>query len=119
MRLRPALTLAVIAALLVAFLTPAHADGERRRKSRVDAAMKDLRHDMNETSRELRAAARSLRRAESRLPGARARVARVRGQLVAARAAIGRAHAAAALRPQARRRCRSAPGVRHSVPSRV
>jgi murein DD-endopeptidase MepM/ murein hydrolase activator NlpD len=86
MRLRPALTLAVIAALLVAFLTPAHADGERRRKSRVDAAMKDLRHDMNETSRELRAAARSLRRAESRLPGARARVARVRGQLVAARA---------------------------------
>ena len=86
MRLRPALTLAVIAALLLGFLAPAQADNERRRKHRVDAAMKHLRHDMNETSRELRSAARALRRAESQLPAARARVARVHGQLVAAQA---------------------------------
>lgn len=86
MRLRPALTLAVIAALLLSVLAPAQASDERRRKSRVDAALKDLRHDMNETSRELRAAAALLRRAESKLPAARARVARVHGQLVAAQA---------------------------------
>jgi murein DD-endopeptidase MepM/ murein hydrolase activator NlpD len=86
MRFRPALTLAVIAALFVGLLGPAQADDERRRKNRVDAAMKDLRHEMNETSRELRAAANALRRAESKLPGARARVARVHGQLVAAQA---------------------------------
>lgn len=86
MRLRPALTLAVIAALLVGFLTPAYAGDERHRKSQVDAGIKGLRHDLNETSKELRAAARSLRRAEGKLPAARARVARVRGQLVAARA---------------------------------
>jgi murein DD-endopeptidase MepM/ murein hydrolase activator NlpD len=86
MRFRPALTLAVIAALLVGFLGPAQADDERRRKNRVDAAMKDLRHEMNETSHELRAAANALRRAESKLPAARARVARVHGQLVAAQA---------------------------------
>lgn len=86
MRLRPALTLAVIAALLLGFLAPAQADNERRRKHRVENAMKDLRHDMNETSRELRTAAQALRRAESKLPAARARVARVHGQLVAAQA---------------------------------
>jgi murein DD-endopeptidase MepM/ murein hydrolase activator NlpD len=86
MRLRPALTLAVIAALLVGFLTPAYAGDEKTRKKRVDSAIRDLRHDLNETSKELRAAARSLRRAEGKLPAARARVARVRGQLVAARA---------------------------------
>jgi murein DD-endopeptidase MepM/ murein hydrolase activator NlpD len=84
MRLRPALTLAVIATLVLSFLGPAHADDERRRKARVDAAMNDLRHDMNETSRELRAAVSALKRAESKLPAARARVARVHGKLVAA-----------------------------------
>lgn len=86
MRLRPALTLAVIAALLVGFMTPAYAGHEKARKKRVDSAIRDLRHDLNETSKELRAAARSLRRAENKLPAARARVARVRGQLVAAQA---------------------------------
>jgi peptidoglycan hydrolase CwlO-like protein len=86
MRLRPALTVVVIATLLLGFLGPAQADDERRRKSHVDAALRDLRHDMNETSRELRAAARMLSRAESRLPAARARVARVHGRLVAAEA---------------------------------
>ncbi len=83
MRLRPALTLAVIATLVLSFLGPAHADDERRRKARVDAAMNHLRHDMNETSRELRAAVNALKRAESKLPAARARVARVHGKLVA------------------------------------
>jgi murein DD-endopeptidase MepM/ murein hydrolase activator NlpD len=86
MRLRPALTLAVIAALLVGLLGPAQADDERRRKNRVDSAIKDLRHEINETSRELRSAANALRRAESKLPAARARVARVHGRLIAAQA---------------------------------
>ena len=79
---------ALISALL-SFLgpaTPSAADNERRRKANVDAAMRDLRHDMNETSRELRATARMLRRAEARLPAAGARVARVHGRLVAAQA---------------------------------
>lgn len=66
--------------------TPSAADGERRRKANVDSAMRDLRQDMNETSRELRTSARLLRRAESKLPAARARVARVHGRLVAAQA---------------------------------
>ena len=86
---RTAVVLAVIASLVLGFFGPASpvlgAD-ERRRKSRVDAAIRDLRHAMNETSRELKAAADALRRAESKLPAARARVARVHGQLVAAQA---------------------------------
>ena len=86
MRLRPAFAVLVVATLLLGFLAPARADDEKRRKAHVDAAMRDLRHDMNETSRELRAAASLLRRAESRLPAARARVARVHGRLVAAQA---------------------------------
>ena len=86
MRLRPALTVVVIATLLLGFLGPAQADDERRRKAHVDAALRDLRHDLSETSQELRAAARMLQRAESRLPAARARVARVHGRLVAAEA---------------------------------
>lgn len=89
MRQRPALTLAVITALLVALVLPAGTalgSDERRRKSKVDNAIDDLRHDLNETSRELRAAARSLQRAESKLPPARAKVARVHGKLVAEQA---------------------------------
>jgi len=86
MRLRPALTVLVVATLLLGFLAPARADDEKRRKTHVDAAMRDLRHDMNETSKDLRAAASLLRRAESKLPAARARVARVHGRLVAAQA---------------------------------
>jgi murein DD-endopeptidase MepM/ murein hydrolase activator NlpD len=86
MRFRPALTLAVIAAVLIGLLGPAQASDERRRKNRVDSAMKNLRHEINETSQELRSAANALRRAESKLPAARARVARVHGRLVAAQA---------------------------------
>jgi len=89
MRQRPALTLAVITALLFGLLAPAGSalgSEERRRKNKVDSAIEDLRHDLNETSRELRAAASALQRAESRLPPARARVARVHGKLVAAQA---------------------------------
>src|SRR5688572_21326350 len=86
---RPALTLAVIAALLFGFLVPAGTalgDDARQRKHKVDKAMKHLRHEMNETSQELRAAARALRRSEAKLPRARAKVARVHGQLMAAEA---------------------------------
>lgn len=89
MRQRSTLTLAVVAALLIGLLGPvatAQGSDERRRKHRVDSAIKDLRQDLNDTSRELRAAGRSLKRAEARLPPARARVARVHGQLVAAQA---------------------------------
>ena len=90
MRLRPALILAAASALLLGLvggiLGPAQAADERRRKARVDSAIKDLRHDLNETPRELRAAAAALNRAETKLPAARARVARVHGQLVAAQA---------------------------------
>src|SRR5215203_5556523 len=86
MRLRPAMTVLVVATLLLGFLVPAQADDEKRRKAHVDAAMRDLRHDMDETSQEMRAAATLLRRAESKLPAARARVARVHGRLVAAQA---------------------------------
>ena len=89
MRLRPAVIVVVAVTLLLGFLgpvAPSAADGERRRKANVDAAMRSLRHDMNETSRELRAAARMLQRAESKLPAARARVARVHGRLVAEQA---------------------------------
>lgn len=81
-----AVVLALVASLLVGFLVPAQADDLKRRKSRVDSGLRDLRHDMNETSRELRQAAAALRRAESKLPAARARVARVHGKLVAAQA---------------------------------
>jgi murein DD-endopeptidase MepM/ murein hydrolase activator NlpD len=86
---RAALTGLVLTALVVGLLAPAGpsaADGEKRRKARVDSAMRDLRHEMNETSRELKAAAAALDRAESKLPGARRRVARVHGRLVAAQA---------------------------------
>jgi murein DD-endopeptidase MepM/ murein hydrolase activator NlpD len=86
---RPALTLAVIAALLFGFLVPAGTalgDDARQRKHKVDKAMKHLRHEMNETSQELRAAAKALRRSESKLPAARAKVARVHGKLMAAEA---------------------------------
>lgn len=86
MRFRPVMTFCVIAALLGGLLAPAQAADERRRKDRIDAALKDLRHQINETSVKLRVAAKALRRAESRLPAARSRVARVHGQLVAAQA---------------------------------
>ncbi len=86
MRSRPALTLAVIAALCLGLMAPAEAADPRQRKRQVDRAAEALRHDLSETSAELRRAARALRRAESRLRPARARVARVHGQLVAAQA---------------------------------
>lgn len=86
MRLRPAVVLAVIAALVLGVLAPAQAADERHRKARVDAGLGNLRSDINDTTRELRAAADAVRRAESRLPAARARVAKVRGQLAAAQA---------------------------------
>ena len=88
MRQRPALTLAVITVLLAGLLVPAGSafGSTERRKNKVDSAIDDLRHDLNETSRELRAAARALQRAESRLPSAQAKVARVHGKLVAAQA---------------------------------
>lgn len=89
MRHRSALVLAVLSALVLGVLAPASpsaADDERRRKATVDEAIKDLRVDINDTTRELRLAAGALRRAESRLPAARSRVARVRGRLAAAQA---------------------------------
>jgi len=86
MRARPALTLAVIAALCLGLMAPAEAADPRHRKRQVDRAIDNLRHDLSETSAELRRAAEALRRAESRLPGARARVARVHGRLIAAQA---------------------------------
>lgn len=89
MRQRPVLILAVITALLTGLVLPAgtaFGSDERRRKGKVDSAIQDLRGDINDTTRELRAASRALRRAESRLPGARAAVARVRGKLAAAEA---------------------------------
>ena len=88
MRLRPALTVVVIATLLLGFLAPAR--GRRRASAarpRSTRRMRDLRHDLNETS--ARAAGRGQRccsAAESKLPAARARVARVHGRLVAAQA---------------------------------
>lgn len=90
MRLRPAVILAALSAVLVGLLGgllgPAQASDERRRKAAVDRAITEVRDDLDETSRELRAAAAALERAESKLPGARARVARVHGQLIAAQA---------------------------------
>jgi murein DD-endopeptidase MepM/ murein hydrolase activator NlpD len=83
MRARPALTLAVIAALCLGLLAPAIAD-TKHKKHQVDAAMKQLANDLDETSASLRQAANSLHNAEAKLPSARARVARVHGQLIAA-----------------------------------
>jgi murein DD-endopeptidase MepM/ murein hydrolase activator NlpD len=83
MRARPALTLAVIAALCLGLLAPAIAD-TKHHKHQVDAAMKKLANDLDETSASLRHAANSLHNAEAKLPSARARVARVHGQLIAA-----------------------------------
>jgi murein DD-endopeptidase MepM/ murein hydrolase activator NlpD len=83
MRARPALTLAVIAALCLGVLAPAIAD-TKHQKHQVDAAMKKLANDLDETSASLRQAANSLHNAEAKLPSARARVARVHGQLIAA-----------------------------------
>jgi murein DD-endopeptidase MepM/ murein hydrolase activator NlpD len=83
MRARPALTLAVIAALCLGLLAPAIAD-TKHQKHQVDAAMKKLANDLDETSASLRQAANSLHNAEAKLPSARARVARVHGQLIAA-----------------------------------
>ena len=87
---RAGLVLVTIAGLVMTLtgglVAPAQANHERSRKAKLDSAIKDLRHDMDETSRELRAAIRLLNRAESKLPAARARVARVHGQLVAAQA---------------------------------
>ena len=90
MRLRPAVTLAVLSALFLGLvgglLGPVQASDERRRKAAVDRAITEVREDLDETSRELRAAAAALEQAESKLPAARARVARVHGQLTAAQA---------------------------------
>ena len=83
MRFRPALTLAVIVALCLGLVAPAEAADPKHRKRQVDRAIENLRHDLSETSAELRRAAGALHRAESKLPGARARVARVHGRLVA------------------------------------
>jgi murein DD-endopeptidase MepM/ murein hydrolase activator NlpD len=86
MRARPALTVAVIAALCLGLVAPAEASDPRARKHRVDRALQNLKADMDETSAALRHAANALHAAESKLPAARARVARVHGQLVAAQA---------------------------------
>jgi murein DD-endopeptidase MepM/ murein hydrolase activator NlpD len=87
MRCRPALIVAtVISALLLGLLGSAQAADEKRKKQRVDAAIDDLRHDLNETSQELRAAIGAFKRAEAQLPAAQAKVARVRGRLAAAQA---------------------------------
>lgn len=67
-------------------LHPASANDERRKKRAVDAAIGDLKHELAETTRELRNAAVALKRAELKLPPARAAVAKVRGQLAAAQA---------------------------------
>ena len=86
MRFRPALTLAVIVALCLGLIAPAEAADPKHRKRQVDRAIENLRHDLSETSAELRRAAGALHRAESKLPGARARVAKVHGRLVAEQA---------------------------------
>jgi murein DD-endopeptidase MepM/ murein hydrolase activator NlpD len=86
MRARPALTLAVIAALCLGLIAPAEAADPRHRKRQVDKAAQRLKADLDETSAALRRAAKALNAAESKLPAARARVARVHGQLVAAQA---------------------------------
>ena len=83
MRFRPALTLAVVVALCLGLVAPADAADPKHRKRQVDRSIEKLRHDLSETSAELRRAASALNRAESKLPGARARVARVHGRLVA------------------------------------
>ena len=67
MRARPALTLAVIAALCLGLLAPAIAD-TKHKKHQVDAAMKQLANDLDETSASLRQAASSLHNAEAKLP---------------------------------------------------
>jgi murein DD-endopeptidase MepM/ murein hydrolase activator NlpD len=72
--------------LCLGVLDPASAEDERRKKRAVDSAITDLRHELLETTRELRNAALALRGAEAKLPGAHAAVARVRGQLAAAQA---------------------------------
>ena len=83
MRFRSALTLAVVVALCLGLVAPADAADPKHRKRQVDRSIEKLRHDLSETSAELRRAASALNRAESKLPGARARVARVHGRLVA------------------------------------
>lgn len=84
--LRLATIALVVLGLLGGLVSTAAADHERSRKRKVDNAIQDLRKDMDETSRELRAAVNALNRAERKLPPARARVARVHGKLLAAQA---------------------------------
>jgi murein DD-endopeptidase MepM/ murein hydrolase activator NlpD len=86
MRARPALTLAVIAALCLGLVAPAEASDPRARKHQVDRALQKINADLDETSASLRHAANALHAAESKLPAAQAKVARVHGQLVAAQA---------------------------------
>jgi len=86
MRMRSVLIALLLMALTAGTLGPAFASGERQRKNRVDAQMDRLRHELSETTAELRNAVLALRRAERELPEAQAAVARVRGQLEAARA---------------------------------
>ena len=86
MRARPALTLAVIAALCLGLVAPAEASDPRARKHQVDRALQKINADLDETSAALRHAANALHAAESKLPAAQAKVARVHGQLVAAQA---------------------------------
>jgi hypothetical protein len=57
MRARPALTLAVIAALCLGLVAPAEASDPRARKHQVDRALQHLKADMDETSAALRHAA--------------------------------------------------------------
>jgi murein DD-endopeptidase MepM/ murein hydrolase activator NlpD len=88
-RLRAAFLLTVLPLLLAGLvggeLSPAQA-GVDDRKKRVDRKIGDLKHELNETSKELRQAAAALDRAERKLPGAKARVSRVSGKLAAEQA---------------------------------
>lgn len=76
----------VVCALCLGALGSASADDERRKKRAVDSAIEDLKHELSETTRELRDAVIALKRAELKLPPARAAVSKVRGQLAAAQA---------------------------------
>ena len=86
MRLRSALIVLMLLALAAGSLGPANAAGENQKKNHVDRMIDQLRHDLSETSQELRGAIIALKRAEGELPGAQAQVAKVRGQLAAAQA---------------------------------